>query len=175
MRSPRWYVAGLLVVFLVALAGPASADTALRPAPDAGGYRLLTLMNAARAQIGVPPLTLHPAPMMSAQRYATLLASVRARFPNNSRLWHTFGGTTVKQRIQAAGCAHPRTWGENLAVTATADRVFTMFMSEPPTPDGHRWHREQILNRKFTQVGIWHATSPDGTRTYWITDFTAGC
>lgn len=143
-------------------APPASTSAPVGVSSDA--QHMLDLYNSRRTAAGRQPVALNDALMRSAQGYADLLNSQRASFPNNDPRWHTLAGTTAKQRIQQAGCPHPTTWGENIAV-GTVDQGFTFWYGEGPGGG----HYENIMKPAYTQIGVGIAGR------YIVVDHAAGC
>jgi uncharacterized protein YkwD len=71
-------------------------------------------------------------------------------------------GTTFSQRLKTAGVSF-HTCGENLAYTSNLSDPAAIANSELLK---HTAHRANLLNRRFTRVGVGVARSGD---TYWIT------
>jgi uncharacterized protein YkwD len=119
---------------------------------------LLGLVNTARAQAGVGPLTLNPALMVSAQGHSNDMAA-------KNFFSHTGSdGRSPAQRVSAAGYS----WhivGENIAQTwqVNSGEVFGLWMNSPG-------HRENILNGGFQHMGVGVATGSDG-KVYYTQDF----
>jgi uncharacterized protein YkwD len=121
---------------------------------------ILRLVNAARADAGVQPLTLNPILTLSAQNYAADM-DTRQFFSHQDP-----DGHSSLDRIRAAGFLETpcdclwRYWtGENIAEgQKTAAEVMNDWMNSPG-------HRENILNPHYTQLGV----GRDGD--YWVQHF----
>jgi uncharacterized protein YkwD len=125
---------------------------------------MLELYNSRRTAAGRQPVALNDALTRSAQGYADLLNRNNVRFANNATAWHTYGGTTAKQRIQAAGCPTPTTWGENIAL-GTLESGFNLWYGEGPGGG----HYENIMKPAFRQIGV------GISGRYIVVDHAAGC
>ncbi len=119
--------------------------------------QVLVLVNQARADNGLSPLSWNQKLSSAAQSYAQVLSD-----------WGTLShtgpdGSSPGDRITAAGYS-PRTWGENIAYGyATPDAVVTGWMNSSG-------HRANILGSAYKEIGIGVA----GTSTrYWVQDFGA--
>ncbi len=126
----------------------AGAFATSRPRPprsstaDADG--VLAAVNAQRVQRGLRPLTLDQRLTQAALHHARDIA-------RRGRLDHRGSdGSTVRQRVERAGY-HWSTVAENLALTPSSSSraVVDMWMHS-------RGHRENILNRHCTQMGLAH-------------------
>ena len=144
---------------------PPAATPTQPSGASSGAQRMLTLYNSHRTAAGRRAVVLNDALMRSAQHYAALLNRDQVHFPNNDPRWHSYGGTTVLQRIQAAGCAHPTTWGENIAVNSSVDAAFNAWFREGPGGG----HYENIMRATFRQIGVGIAGR------YYVVDHAAGC
>ena len=114
------------------------------------------LINQDRKDQGLPALTLDPQLTSIARAHS---ADMRDR---NFVAHVNPDGNSFSDRLRRAGLSF-RIAGENLAVTTS--------MSDPATFAnaeflGHTTHRANILNQKFTRVGVGVARS--GSK-YWIT------
>ncbi len=109
-------------------AGPALATTTPR-------QQMLALTNQSRADHGVPKLKLNTRLSKMATRHSRQMAQQKTLFhtgnvPRELRHWHW------------------SVWGENVGMTTdTLPTLEEAFMNSPV-------HRENILNRRFTHVGI---------------------
>lgn len=125
--------------------------TAAGLARTAAAVRELT--NAERATAGLPPLAADPDLTVAAQRHSEDMVArdfYSHTDPEGGRPW---------DRAAAAGCRH-RGIGENIACgQRTPAEVVRGWMNSPG-------HRANILNPKFSHIGIGYAT---GSRagTYW--------
>jgi hypothetical protein len=141
---------------LIALGGArAHADT-ISGAAD----QVLTLVNQARAQAGLAPLTLDPQLTQSAQSFSEYMASA------NFYAHEGPDGSTPLSRMNAAGFPGTGTWGENIAADySDADSVMQVWMASPG-------HRANLLNPTFTRIGIGVAYNANSQwKYYWTHDF----
>ncbi|MDP9297018.1 MAG: CAP domain-containing protein [Actinomycetota bacterium] len=108
---------------------------------------MLALTNRSRAAHGVPRLKLNSHLSDVAKRHSRSMAS-------QGTLFHT---ANVPHELRHY---HWSTWGENVGMTSgTLGDLQDAFMKSPV-------HRENILNRKFTHVGIGVARAGGA---YWVT------
>jgi len=123
----------------------AGAEPAL--AASSPRQQMLALTNQSRANHGVPRLKLNTRLSKMATRHSRQMASQNTLFhtadvPSELRRWHW------------------SVWGENVGMTTgTLPTLQDAFMNS-------RVHRENILNRRFTHVGIGVAHVNGG---YWVT------
>jgi uncharacterized protein YkwD len=68
-------------------------------------------------------------------------------------------GRTVAQRVEAAGMEW-QSVGENIAIYNSVANAEAAFMNEPRFTQNHR---ANILNARFTEVGIGIVQAPDGS------------
>jgi uncharacterized protein YkwD len=107
-------------------------------------YEIVRLINEARAQHGLPPLT-----------YSETLARVAQAHADDclQRGWgsHTGSdGSNVKTRMQRAGY-DPARWSECWAHTQSPQDAMGFWMNETPPNDPHR---RTILNPWLTEIGV---------------------
>lgn len=148
----RSRVIGIVVALAVAagLLGPAA------PAQAATGNAgtVFTLTNAQRTGAGLKPLAANAVLDQTAQAWAQQLANT-CTFAHSTSTWRT-SKTTV------AGWAAT---GENIAAGHTsASQVVTAWMNSSG-------HRANILNTRYTGLGVGYATSTRCYRTYWVQIF----
>jgi len=108
------------------------------------GYvsQLLSLINAARQNVGIPALTVNPQLAAAAQGHSRDMAC-------NNYLDHTGSdGSYIDDRIRAAGYV-PRYWLEIIAIGAPQDAMNQW--------QGSSTHWEAVLDSKATEVGIGYA------------------
>ena len=164
-------VAALVASLVLVTAAPAATATQGGAAPSASSpsasatasgwrARMLTRVNAARAEAGVPPVASCGRLGRSAQRYAVTMARTG-----------TFGhvapdGTGPGERISAVGYRW-RMLGENIA--AGQGSVYEVMQGWR----GSGSHLATMTNPVFTHVGFGLARSA-GSRTYWVQDFGSG-
>lgn len=136
-----------LMVAVLATAGAAACEPAPAPSqsspaavsqdPRAAADRLLGLLNQERRNAGLAPLARHSGADWIAQDAANRMAAQR-------RLSHTANlGTLVNERVTSSW----RAFGENVGTNTTADGLHGGFM-------GSSTHRNNILNRAYTTVGV---------------------
>jgi len=130
-----------------------STTRAVAAAPAGEGGRVLTLVNAARADAGCRALTRSAALDRAAADYAALMA-------RTGTFSHTGpDGSEFSDRIRAAG--YPDPGGENIAKgQSSADEVMADWMDSPG-------HRRNILDCSFRTLGVGHADDGD----YWAQEF----
>src|ERR1700761_8421723 len=109
-------------------------------AQDAPMQQLADLVNADRAQQGLPALKWDPALAQAAQQHAQLMSEQGA-------LSHQYPGEPdLEARAGQAG-AHFRTIAENVALAASPQALEKEWMNSPP-------HRANILNPSLTSLGV---------------------
>lgn len=143
-------------------AGTASADCALNGTMNAEVGKLLTEVNALRRSNGLSPLVLDPTLMQSAQGHACNMARA-GTFTHDGE-----GG--AKARMKRAGC-RTRMTGENIAMGfASGSKTMDLWLNSPH-------HKQILLTRNFTRVGLGVATPAPGTfgGPRWVLDVSAGC
>ncbi len=110
--------------------------------------RVTELVNAQRARYGLGPLTFNPTLDRSAEKHNAWQVS------NRTMAHIGAGNTTPGDRIRAEGWGGR--WGENVAIgQKTPEQVVSEWMNSPT-------HRANILNPRFTTIGVSYATTPDG-------------
>jgi uncharacterized protein YkwD len=151
------------------LAAPVSLPTAA----DAGAVsqRVLALVNGARA-VGrhcgtkyftpAAPLTLNAALTNAALAHSLDMAKY-GKFDHRGH-----DGSSPAVRVERAGYGAHRLVGENIAAGAmSVSDVMEGWLASPP-------HCENIMEGRFTQIGIAYAASPDtDAGMYWTQDFAA--
>ncbi len=104
--------------------------------------RLTSLVNSARAAGGLAPLTVSGGLTNLAAYWSTAMANGKTGYS----LAHNPGLNSMIGRYYPGAT----TWGENVALFSTgigADQIFQSYMASPG-------HRANILNAKYTHVGI---------------------
>jgi uncharacterized protein YkwD len=153
--------AGLTV--LVSQCAPQQCAPAPAPATAPAGtvaQQVVALVNQQRAAAGLAPVTLHPALTSAAQGHSNYQAS------RNTMTHIGANGSDAGDRIAAAGYAY-RVWGENVASgQPDASSVMQAWMDS-------EGHRDNILNPRFTDIGVGLAYSATGV-SFWTEDFAAG-
>lgn len=135
---------------------PAAAADQLAAAPDAE-RGLLTLLNAARAEAGLPPVVADPALAAVGRAHARdmyLRGFFAHETPECGAATDTPGCTVPSGRVRAAGIDY-RTTGENLALAPTVAAAHDGLMASPG-------HRGNILTADFSRVGIGIVSGPFG-------------
>jgi uncharacterized protein YkwD len=136
--------------FALASAGP--ADTKDQAPLSADEKKLLELTNLERKKQDVPPLRPDP----------TLFKVARAHSANMARqekMAHELDGKTPYQRIKEAGYRY-RYAGENVANgDADMEDIMKAWMASPK-------HRDNILKREYTEVGLGLARTRKGVVYY---------
>ncbi len=161
-----------LVVFAVASlpAAVAAEAPAGQPAPAIAGQsqaddllqQVLALTNQERARQGLPALSLDPTLCRSAEAHGQDMAS-------HNFFSHTGSdGSTVDQRIKAAGYAPLWAYGENIAAgQRTPEEVVKAWMNS-------EGHRANILSPHFADIGLSYVYQPGTTYLYyWTQDFAS--
>ena len=162
----------LLPVTLLVLVGCVPPPDGSSPAPTTGAPttapaatttpawvdEMLTRINAERSSVGAAPVRLCATLMTAAQRHSEDQAA-------NSRMSHTgSNGSTMSQRVQAAGYLGWTSLGENVAAGyPSVTSVMGGWM-------GSTGHRANLLSASFQHVGVGRAASGSGT-LYWTQNF----
>jgi uncharacterized protein YkwD len=143
MKSWRWLwrlgiVLSALVCFF-AVTVEAKADTLSRELFD---QRVVELVNIERAKQNLPPLKRVEPLSASALAYSQSMAG------RNFYSHASPDGTTLAQRLQAAGYANWSGIGENLAAAlSTPENAVAGWMASPT-------HRANILSAQFREIGV---------------------
>jgi uncharacterized protein YkwD len=157
MRTVGRLVAVLGLVGCFALMRGEAADPKDKPKfkMSADEEKLVELTNAERKEHKLPPL----------KPNALLFAAARAHSQNQARqqkMSHILDGKGPKERIQAVGYKH--SWyGENVASASGNRAVLTKVMQSWMDSKGHR---ENILKKTYTEIGIGIAKDSRGTYYY---------
>lgn len=157
--------AELWLVLAAPVSMPSAADAA------AVSQRLLDLTNAARAEgrtcgskyfAPAAPLTLNASLTSAALAHSSEMAK------NNEFDHRGHDGSTPSSRIERAGYGDYRIVGENIAAGAmTPVEVAEGWLASPP-------HCENIMDARFTQIGIGYAANLNSDAgMYWTQDFAA--
>ena len=132
-----------------------ASPTASTPSPDVTVARIVALTNAQRVQNGLAPLSVN----VELTQAADLQSGNMAQLETMS---HTLPGTAtpdLASRAAAVGYQYSA-MGENIAWNyADADAVVAGWMASPG-------HRANILNPKFTEIGVSVALSANGEPYY---------
>ncbi len=125
-------------------------------APMPFGAEVSQLVNQARAAAGLPPVVGNGALSCAAVGQSADQATRQVMTHNGSN------GSTAGARMSYCGYGWS-TWGENVAAgQSSAQQVMQAWMNSPG-------HRANILNPRFTQIGIGAVASGAGT-IYWTMD-----
>ena len=136
----------MLGAFLVAIAGGLVPALAAEPVSDdpVGSAQLLVLANLERSAAGLAPLELRNDVTEIATEHSRRMAASDELFHNDD-----YFSASVRSRLGA------RTLGENVAMNRSADDAHRRLMLSPD-------HRANLMNPKFTVVGMAMARSADG-------------
>lgn len=153
----RGEVTRLRIVDTVVIGGTSAVSNEsarLERCPDIGAIQgqVIGIVNAHRANAGVPPLTAHGGLLQMAQGWSGQMAA-------QQQMVHS---TTFCNDTFAMGF---RRCAENVARTGSpsAQGVMDAWMNSPG-------HRANILNANLTHIGVGVAQGPDG-RWYWTQNF----
>jgi len=155
----RLLLVTILLLFLAPLAvraggaSPTHADFVLR---------VLELTNQERARHGLPSLLLEPALCSAAQTHCQDMVG-------HNYFSHTGSdGSTVGDRISAAGYSSPWAYGENIAAgQLSPEEVVAAWMNS-------EGHRANVLCPWYTEIGIAYVYAPDTTYwRYWAQNFAS--
>ena len=129
-----------------------SGSSAQQPSnTDSVRSQILKLVNQARAEAGLQPLSSTSALNSAAQTRAQELSQVYSHNrPNGSSCFTVLGEKGISYR----------TAGENIAIGyKTAQQVFNAWMNS-------EGHRKNILSEKFTQIGIGYTAQQGWTQLF---------
>ncbi|WP_326825209.1 CAP domain-containing protein [Streptosporangium sp. NBC_01756] len=145
-------------------AKPTAAPTTPPPAGTVGTAdenEVLRLVNAERAKGGCQPLK-HDAQLRKAAYDHSADMAAQNYFSHTSK-----DGRSFMDRIRAAGFTGGSGWAENIAAgQATPAAVTNSWMNSPG-------HKANIMNCKFTLIGVGVAKGSQGYKIYWTQDFAA--
>ena len=145
----------LLFGTFVALAFPALADE-LKQSEDEKA--VIELTNAERKKADLPPLKPNPKLLVAARAHAANMAK-------QDKLAHELDDKTPEDRLKAAGYKYSR-WGENIGGQYDTPKVAVAAWMDSQI------HKDNILNKDFTEIGIAVAKNEKGER-YWVQVFAA--
>lgn len=115
--------------------------------------KLLTLVNAERAKVGVAPLTLAPLPNVAAQKFAIYLVQLIECDHSGEN------NNTPADRMTAEGATFSY-WGENVMCGSNSpEGAMSWWMNSPG-------HKSNLLNSNFKRLGIGYYEG------FWVQDFT---
>jgi len=157
----RWLAAlGIVLSLLGGWSSRARAQEDLSQlSPE--GERAAELINQMRANAGLPPLRVHP--------LLTLAANLHILDMTTSGVYGHYGsdGSSVRTRVARTGYVANGWSGENWAVSTTVDKSIEWWMTDPP-------HRDNVLGRGYTEMGIGTAPHPKGWGLILVVDFSMG-
>jgi LysM repeat protein/uncharacterized protein YkwD len=161
-RQLRSFVVLCLLVGLLVAALPSAVyadDDPSQLSPE--GERASQIINQLRANAGLSPLRVHP--------LLTLAANLHIQDMISSGVWghYSSDGSSVHTRIARAGYVTNGWNGENWAVYDTVDTSIGWWMTDAP-------HRDNLLNRSYTEMGIGTAPHPNGWGLILVVDFSTG-
>lgn len=161
-RQLRSFVALCLLVGMLFAALPAAVyadDDPSQLSPE--GERASQIINQLRANAGLSPLRVHP--------LLTLAANLHIQDMISSGVWghYSSDGSSVHTRVARAGYVTNGWNGENWAVYDTVETSIGWWMTDPP-------HRDNVLNRSYTEMGIGTAPHPNGWGLILVVDFSTG-
>ncbi len=151
------------VLFLISLAFVLAPMRAIQAAPASVELtpftaRVVELINAERAQAGLPALRVHSMLMAEAQRFSGVQADLGALSHRGN------DGSTAGQRLTRAGYRWAF-FGENLAAgQTTPEAVVAAWMGSPT-------HRANVLSRRVVDLGVGHTlrgNDPSGFFDYYV-------
>ncbi len=127
--------------------------------PTAQERQLVNQLNQSRREAGLPPLQVDPKLTQAAREHSQLMSA-------RNQLGHVLEGEpSVANRLAATGLRFNRS-GENVGYNTDFNGLHSGWMNSPP-------HRENILDPRFTLVGIGVVKGDDGV--FWATqDFAHG-
>lgn len=125
------------------------------------GEQAALLINQLRTNAGLSPLRVHP--------LLTLAANLRILDMTSTGVYDHYGsdGSSVRARIARTGYVTSGWNGENWAVSASVEKSIGWWMADAP-------HRENVLNRSYTEMGIGVAPHPQGWGVILVVDFSTG-
>lgn len=134
-----------LVAHASAASAPTATTTTAVPAPGSPEEYLLRRVNEVRAQNGLAPLQYRASLVTIAESWSQEMARVKV-LSHNPRL---------SSQLEPGRTA----WGENVGFAggyaSNVERIFTGWMNSPG-------HRANILNARYTSIGIGAATDSRG-------------
>jgi uncharacterized protein YkwD len=140
----------------VKVQGPASCSYSTSSSYQ---IEIANLINNARAQAGLPALTVNAQLTAAAQLHSIDQAC-------HGLISHSGSdGSSPSQRIAAAGYAASRA-SEIIYGSGYPQAAFDWWMND-------QVHRDEILNPSVTEMGVGYAYMPDTTKSYYTVDFAS--
>lgn len=161
-RQARLFIALCLLVGLLVAGLPSAVYADNDPSQlSPEGERAAQIINQLRANAGLSPLRVHP--------LLTLAANLHIQDMISTGVWghYSSDGSSVHTRIARAGYVTNGWNGENWAVYDTVETSIGWWMTDPP-------HRDNVLNRSYTEMGIGTAPHPNGWGLILVVDFSTG-
>ncbi|MEU6132604.1 CAP domain-containing protein [Saccharopolyspora sp. NPDC047091] len=155
-RPARYARSILLCSLLLTAASPAHAD---EPRLDALTAEIVDRTNQVRAEAGCGPLAPAPGLEQSAQAHAADMAE-------QNYFAHSDAVSPARALPHAEVLPRAEVLGENIAAgNAAAAETFHQWITSPG-------HRANILDCRFTGIGVGHAYDPSSTYGhYWVQEF----
>jgi len=125
-----------------------------RPTLSEEEQKVLDLTNAERAREKLPPLTINPKLLKAARAYSEVMAKL-------DKVDHEVDGTKPRQRAEKAGYEGEYV-GENVGYTfgGLGAKAMVKWWMES------KLHRENILRKEFTEIGLGAFKNKDGKIYY---------
>lgn len=152
-------LAALGALLWVAVAPPGAQADAPPPFNAVAAHKVLDLGNAERLKAGLPPLSEDARLDQAAGAYAVVLATADC-------FGHTCGAAPeMANRIEGAGYTTWTAIGENIAAGyPTPEAVTAGWLASPG-------HRANLLNARYTDIGIAEVSGAGPYKTYWVQEF----
>ena len=136
---------------------PASATCPVPARSASDGPKVVALMNAERAKVGLQPLVISSKIAAVAHAYACEAAT-------RGDIGHVGSdGSKLSERLRRGGISAAMVAENNAADYATPEQAMAAWMASPH-------HRENILRPDAARVGVGQA---DGAMAVWVVDFTS--
>lgn len=157
MRYASAVIGCLLLLLVPSATGVASAQQVVKA--ETFTARVVELTNAERAKAGLGPLRVSGQLTRSAQGYAEVLAT-------GACFGHTCAPVPeMAERSERAGYLNWQALAENIAGgQRTPERVVADWMASPG-------HRQNILNGRYTELGVGVASGSGTYGIYWAQEF----
>lgn len=127
--------------------------------PDA--EQVARLINQLRARAGLPPLTIHPLLNRAATGHIAMMVA-------SGVYGHVgYDGSRTADRVARTGYVVDGWVGENWALFGSVAQVIDWWVSHAP-------HRNNLLNRQYTEMGVGVWPHPAGQNLIVVVDFSTG-
>lgn len=144
-RKPAWIarcsVAALAFFFLSVHTAQAESSHASVRQDNSAIQIVVAAINGARAQSGLPPLTLNPQLLQAAQGHATDMVT------NGNYSHRGTDGSNVNMRVQRAGYGEDGWASENWVSVSEPGQAIQWWMNSTV-------HRNNILNPRWSELGV---------------------